>query len=107
MTLKVKKDDMVMVISGKEKGKTGKVLKVLSKKERLIIEKLNLVKRHKRPDGQYKQGGIIEKEESIPLSNVMVYCEKCTKPIRVKYKKLENESKVRVCPLCTEMLDKK
>lgn len=101
----IRKDDRVMVISGKEKGKTGKVLKILPKKDRLIIEKVNMIKRHTRPGGMASKGGIIEKEGSLPMSNVALICTKCTDPTRVGRKVLEDGSRVRYCRKCGETLD--
>jgi large subunit ribosomal protein L24 len=102
----VKKNDTVKVIAGKEKGKTGKVIVVLPKKERIIIEKVNLVKRHTKPKGAAGQGGIIEKEGAIHISNVMVVCPKCDSAVRFGYKLLEDGNKVRVCKKCEEVIDK-
>ena len=106
LTTHVKKNDTVKVISGKEKGKTGKVIVVLPKKERVIIEKINLVKRHTKPKGAAGQGGIIEKEGAIHISNVMVVCPKCESAVRFGYKLLEDGNKVRVCKKCEEVIDK-
>jgi large subunit ribosomal protein L24 len=75
----VKKNDIVIVIAGKDKGKTGKVMRIDTKKDRIIVEKVNMVKRHVKPS-QKSKGGIMEKENTIHVSNVMIYCEKCTKP---------------------------
>src|SRR5438094_10670761 len=72
-----------MVIAGKERGKTGKVLRVVPDKEAVIIERVNLVKRHTRPKGPQQPGGILEKEASIHLSNVMIMCDKCNAPVRI------------------------
>lgn len=101
----IKKNDRVMVVSGKEKGKVGKVLKILPKKDRIIVEKVNMIKRHTRPGGTNARGGIIEKEGSLPISNVMLICAKCTDPVRVGRKVLEDGRGVRVCKKCGETLD--
>jgi large subunit ribosomal protein L24 len=101
----IRKDDRVMVISGKEKGKMGKVLKILPKKDRVIVEKINMIKRHTRPGGMAAKGGIIEKEGSLPLSNVALVCTKCTDPVRVGRKVLDDGRRVRVCRKCGEILD--
>jgi len=100
----LKKGDLVKVIAGKEKGKTGKILKIDAEKNHVFVEKLNMVKRHKRPDAKAK-GGIIEKEAPINVSNVMFLCNKCEKGVRVGYKRLEDGGKVRVCRKCKETLD--
>ncbi len=101
----IKKDDRVIVLSGKERGKTGKVLKILPKKDRVVIEKVNMIKRHTKPGGLAAKGGIIEKEGGLPISNVALVCSKCTDPIRVGRKILEDGRRVRVCRKCGETLD--
>ena len=101
----VKKDDRVIVLSGKEKGKMGKVLKILHKKDRVIVEKINMIKRHTKPGGMAAKGGIIEKEGSVPISNVALICSKCTDPTRVGRKILEDGRRVRVCRRCGETID--
>lgn len=101
----VSKGDTVMVIAGKEKNKTGKVLKVLPKKNGLIVEGLNMVKRHVRARGN-EPGGITEKEASINVSNVQLFCAKCSKPVRSRVKVLENGDKQRTCVKCGVALEK-
>ncbi len=100
----IKKKDMVQVIAGREKGKTGKVIGVTKEKTRVLVEKVNLIKRHQRPDAR-GQGGIVEKEAPLHLSNVMLFCSKCNSGVRVGYKMLEDGKKVRVCKKCQELLD--
>jgi large subunit ribosomal protein L24 len=102
---RIKKNDKVTVISGKEKGKIGTVLKVDSEKGRVIVEKVNMVKRHSKPSRQVAQGGIIEKEASIHISNVMIICNKCAEPSRISMKRVEDGSKVRVCKKCKEPME--
>ena len=102
----LKKDDIVEVITGKEKGKKGKVLMYVPATQRISIEKLNMHKRHMKPSGSNKQGGIIEKEGSMNVSNVLLVCDKCGKGVRIKSKKLEDGKRVRVCKKCNEVLDK-
>ena len=104
--ISLKKNDLVMVISGKEKGKSGRILKVLPLKNRVLVEKINFIKRHTRASGQTKQGGIVEKEAPIHISNVMIVCEKCNLPIRIGKKILDDGKKVRACKKCGELLDK-
>ena len=101
----IKKNDTVMVIAGKEKGKTGKVLKILPKKDRAVVEKVNFIKRHMRPGAHSRQGGIVEKENPISISNLMVVCGKCTDPTRVGRRVLEDGSRVRYCKNCDEILE--
>jgi large subunit ribosomal protein L24 len=102
----LKKNDLVMVIAGKEKGKSGRILAIITKKDRAIVEKINFVKRHQRPGGQQRQGGIIEKEAPLQLSNLMLICESCNKTIRIGHKALEDGKKARYCKKCGEMIDK-
>jgi large subunit ribosomal protein L24 len=101
----IKKDDKVKVIAGKDNGKVGKVLKVIQKDKRVLVEKVNFVKRHVRPSASNKQGGIIEAEAPISWSNVMLMCNKCMSPVRVKMKSLEDGKKNRVCMKCNEIID--
>lgn len=103
---RIKKEDKVRVIAGKEKGKMGKVLRVLHEKERLIVENVNFMKRHTRPKGKTPRGGIIEKEAPIHWSNVMLMCDKCINPTQVKMQRLEDGRKVRVCVKCGEIFDR-
>ncbi|MFC1883941.1 50S ribosomal protein L24 [Thermodesulfobacteriota bacterium] len=102
---KVKKDDKVIVIAGKEKGKIGAVLKVDSEKGRILVEKVNMVKRHAKPSNKIPQGGIIEKEAPLDVSNVMIVCNKCADPTRIGKRILEDGSKVRICKKCGEPID--
>jgi len=105
MALHVRKNDSVMVIAGKERGKTGKVLRVIPKKSRVIIERVNMVKRHTRARGPQLPGGILEKEASIHISNLMLMCDKCNAPVRVGKKILEDGEKARVCRRCGDHLN--
>ncbi len=101
----IRKNDKVKVITGKDNGKIGKVIKVLEKKNRLLIENVNMVKRHTRPSASNKQGGIVEGEAAIHWSNVMLMCNKCIAPVRIKIQRLEDGKKVRVCRKCNEIID--
>ncbi len=103
--ISVKRNDIVIVTAGKEKGKKGKILKVLPDKKRVIVEKVNFIKRHQKPTSDQKQGGIIEKEGSIHSSNVMLFCEKCGKGTRVRRQRLEDGNTVRLCAGCGESFD--
>ncbi|UOD33768.1 50S ribosomal protein L24 [Deferribacteraceae bacterium V6Fe1] len=103
---KLKKDDPIIVISGKEKGKTSKVLKIDRTKEKVFAEGLNIVKRHVKPNQLNPEGGIVEKEMPIHISNVMYYCKKCDKGVRLGYKVLESGNKQRFCKSCGEIIDK-
>jgi large subunit ribosomal protein L24 len=101
----IKKDDKVIVRKGKEKGRIGTVLKVDAEKTRAIVEKVNVVKRHTRPGGKNAKGGIIEKEASIHISNLMLVCNKCAEPTRIGKRQLEDGSSIRACKKCGELLD--
>lgn len=103
--LSVRKNDTVIVTAGKEKGKKGKVLKVLPAKERVVVEKVNFIKKHQKPTSAQRQGGIIEKEGPIHASNVMLYCEKCGKGVRIRRQRLEDGNAVRLCVGCGESFD--
>lgn len=103
--LPIHKNDMVVVVAGKDKGKRGKVLKVIPKTERLLVERVNVVKRHTRPKGTTQQGGIVEKEAPLHISNVMVICPKCDRPVRTGHSFLADGRKVRVCKKCGEAID--
>ncbi len=102
----VKKDDIVQVRCGREKGKKGRVLAVFPEEQRLTVEKLNMFKRHTKGDGRTRQSGIIEKEGKIHFSNVLLVCDKCGKGVRIKRKKLEDGKRVRICGQCGEVIDK-
>ena len=104
-TVKIKKDDKVKIITGKDKGKIGKVLKVNLKDSRLLVENINMTKHHQRPSAQNRQGGIVEREAPIRSANTMLMCNKCMTPIRVKMLRLEDGKKVRVCRECSEIID--
>lgn len=103
--MKVKKGDLVKVIAGKDKGKEGKVLRVIPKENKVIVENVRIVKRHQRPTQRLREGGIIEREAPIHPSNVMVICPSCNKPTRIGYRFME-EKKVRFCKKCGEIVDK-
>jgi len=101
----IKKNDRVRVMSGKDKGKQGKVLKVLRDKDAALVERCNFVKRHTRPTQAAKQGGIIEKEAPIKLAKLRVICPKCSKATRIGKEILDDGSRVRYCKKCNEHLD--
>lgn len=102
---RIRKDDKVMVIAGKDQGKIGKVLKILRKSDRVLVEKVNMVKRNVRPNPYKREpGGIVEKEMPIHVSNLMVVCSGCNKPTRVGYRTAEDGKKIRFCKKCNETL---
>ena len=101
----VKKDDLVMIVAGKDNGKSGKVLRVMPEKGRVLVESLNMIKRHTRPSQTNNEGGIIEKEAPIAISNVQLLCQGCDKPARTGIKVLDDGSKVRFCKKCNEIVN--
>jgi len=101
----IRKNDNVIVTAGKNKGKTGKVLRINRKTDRVVVEKVNMIKRHVKPS-QKTKGGIMERESPIHVSNVMLYCDKCGKAVRVGTKVLEDGKKARYCKRCDEVFDK-
>jgi len=103
----LKTNDQVEVIAGKDKGRVGKVIKVIASEGKVIVEKVNMIKRHTKPSQLNQQGGIIEKEAAIDASNLMLICPKCTKTSRLGKKKLEDGSKVRICKKCNESVEAK
>ena len=96
----VRKGDQVVVIAGKEKGKRGRVLRLLTEKKRVLIERINMVKRHTKPTQRQPRGGILEKEGSVEASNVALWCGKCVAPRRAKVEEKEGQKKRRVCIKC-------
>jgi large subunit ribosomal protein L24 len=103
----IRKNDMVQVIAGREAGKRGKVMRILTDKDRVYVEKVNMIKRHTRPNQQNRQGGIVEKEASMHLSNVMLICEKCNRPVRVRFKADKKGDAQRECAKCGGQIEKK
>jgi large subunit ribosomal protein L24 len=106
MGILVKKNDRVKILTGKDRGKTGKVLLVDKKSTRLVIEGLNMVKKMQRPSQQNQKGGIIDIEAPVSISNVKVVCPKCDEAVRIRKKQLEDGKRVRACGKCGEILDK-
>ena len=103
--MKIHKNDTVLVIAGKDKGKKGKVRFTHPKDERILVEGVNFIKKHSRARGQAKQAGIIDLEAPIQVSNVMLLCSKCDHPTRVGFTFLEDGRKVRICRSCNEVID--
>jgi len=106
-SLFVKKNDNVLVITGKDKGKKGKVLRVLPRDSKALVERINFVMKHTRANpGKNIKGGILEKEAPIHISNLMVICRECGEPTRVNYTRLEDGKRVRICKKCKGIVDK-
>ena len=103
--MNIRKNDNVMVVAGKDKGKKGRVRFVYPKKNRLLVEGVNFIKMHSRARAQVRQAGIVEREAPINISNVMLVCNRCNKPVRVGFRKLEDGRKVRICRSCSEVID--
>ena len=101
----VKKGDLVRVLAGKDKGKQGHIIRSIPKQDRVVVEKLNLVKRHQKPSATFPDGGIITMEAPIHVSNVLPICKSCSKPTRVGHVRQENGKKTRVCKHCGKSLD--
>jgi len=102
--MKIKKNDQVKVIGGKDKGKTGKVLRVFPKSAKVIIEGANFIKRHTRKTQQNQQGGIVQREAAMSVSNVQLICTRCNKPTRIGFTALSDGTKARFCKKCEEIL---
>ena len=103
--MKIRKDDTVLVIAGKDKGKKGKVRFSYPKDERLLVEGINFIKRHTKAKGAARQAGIIDLEAPVRVSDVMLLCAKCNHPTRVGSRFLEDGRKVRICRSCREVID--
>jgi len=103
--MKIRKNDQVLVIAGKDKGKTGKVRFAYPREDKVIVESANFIKKHARARGQARQAGIIEREAPLDVSNVMLLCAKCNKPTRIAFRTLADGKKVRYCRACQEVID--
>ena len=103
--MKIRKNDTVLVIAGKDKGKKGKVRFAHPKDERVLVEGINFIKRHTRARRQLRQAGIIEREAPIHVSNVMLLCSRCNHPTRIGFRHLQDGRKVRFCRSCGEVID--
>ena len=103
--MKIKKDDTVLVITGKDKDKKGKVRFAYPKKQLILVEGVNFIKKHSKARGAVRQAGIIDLEVPIHISNVMLLCDKCNKPSRIGFEKLEDGRRVRMCRSCHEVID--
>jgi len=104
MSLGIKRDDIVVVTSGKDAGKKGKVLKVFSNERRAIVERINLIKKHLKRRREDQQSGIVELESSIDISNLMLFCKQCNKPARFKTTILKDGTRSRACKKCGEII---
>lgn len=103
--MKIRRDDEVLVITGDDRGKKGKVRRYYPREDRLVVEGVNMVKRHMKPRPNVRQAGIIEREAPIHVSDVMLICTKCNKPTRVGFQASGGKGNVRVCKICQEVID--
>jgi large subunit ribosomal protein L24 len=103
--MKIRKNDTVIIIAGKDRGKKGKVRRAFPNEDRVIVEGLNMVKRHSRARRAARQAGIIELEAPIHVSNVMLLCDKCGKPTRISFRFLSDGKRARICNSCREVID--
>ncbi len=103
--MKIRKNDNVLIIAGKDKGKKGKVRFAYPRENRVVVEGMNMIKRHSRAKGVARQAGIIEREAPLDASKVMLLCSKCNQPARIGHKVLEDGKRARVCLACHEILD--
>ncbi len=107
VALRIRKNDQVVVIAGRDRGKRGKVLRVFPSRNRVIVERINMMKRHTRPNPQQNiKGGLIEREASIEVSNLMIVCGECDRPTRLRHKRLNDGRKVRICHQCEGVIDR-
>jgi large subunit ribosomal protein L24 len=105
--LHIRKNDQVEVLSGKDRGKRGKVLRIMPARSRAIVERINMLKRHTRPNPQRNiKGGVVEREASLHVSKLMIVCPECNKSTRVHHKTLSDDRKVRTCAACDGVIDK-
>jgi large subunit ribosomal protein L24 len=103
--MKIRKNDTVLVITGKDKGKKGKIRFAFPKDNKIVVEGINMVKRHTKPAGQQRPGGIVEREAPMAAANVMFFCNKCNHPSRLGHRFLSDGKKVRICRSCQEVID--
>lgn len=101
---RLKKGDTVKVLAGRDKGKTGKILKAIPEKNKVVVEKINVIKKHQRPD-QKSKGGVVEKEAAMDVSKVGIICGKCKQTTRIKHRILEDGKKIRICSKCNDVID--
>ncbi|MDP6101014.1 MAG: 50S ribosomal protein L24 [Dehalococcoidia bacterium] len=103
--MKIRKDDQILIVAGKDRGRQGKVLRAYPKRQRVVVEGANMVKRHMRARPPAIQGGIMEREAPLHVSNVMLLCNKCHHPVRIGYRLMEDGKKERSCRACGEVID--
>jgi large subunit ribosomal protein L24 len=103
--LRLHTNDNVLVIKGRDRGKQGSISRVLIKQQKVVVEGINMATRHQKATGAFQQGGLIQKEMPIPVSNVALLCASCTKPTKVRYRRLADGTKARFCSKCKEIIE--
>jgi large subunit ribosomal protein L24 len=103
--MRLHSNDNVLVTKGRDRGKQGKISRVLIKEQKVVVEGINVVTRHQKPTGAFQQGGLIQKEMPIPVSNVVLICQSCTQPSRISFRRLADGTKARYCTKCEEIIE--
>ena len=103
--MRVQSNDNVLITKGRDRGKQGRVSRVLPKQDSVVVEGINVVTRHQKPTGTFRQGGMIQKEMPIPVGNVALICAHCNKPTRIGYRRLADGTKARACQKCEEVIE--
>lgn len=103
--MKIQRNDIALVTKGRDRGKRGRVARVNPKTGKAVVEGVNLVKRHQKPMGAFRAGGIIEKELPVPIANLKFYCEACDGPVKLGFRVLADGSKARFCKKCGEVIE--
>ena len=103
--MRLHSNDNVLVTKGRDRGKQGRIARVLIKQQKVVVEGINIVTRHQKPTGAFQQGGMIQKEMPIPVSNVVLICQSCTKPAKIGYRHLADGTKARFCTKCEEIIE--
>ena len=103
--MRLHSNDNVLVTKGRDRGKQGRIARVLTKQQKVVVEGINVATRHQRPTGAFQQGGMIQKEMPIPVSNVALICQSCMKPTRIAFKRLADGTKARYCSKCEEIIE--
>ena len=103
--MRLRTNDNVLVIKGRDRGKRGRITRVITDKNRAVVEGINIVTRHQKPSGAFRQGGIIQKELSVPVANLKFYHEQCDSPSRIRLGSLPDGTKVRICKGCGEVIE--
>ncbi len=103
--MKLQANDNVLITKGRERGKLGRIARVLTKQNKVVVEGMNISTRHQKPTGAFQQGGLIQKEMPIPAANVSLMCEHCSQPTKIGYTRLGDGTKARICKKCEEVIE--